>query len=272
MLFPSTFSGGSGSVSNRAIVGLGGGQSNFASQNQITQPSYRSWPSSTIQMYWNDYAGSAGLQAMNPPTNTRHPDYNTGGAEHAQYGNQVGITSLIRTMHDIQTSVGDTVFCLQNTKGANSVPNWLVGGDRWNEFIVDLPAAKTAIEALSLTWFAPFYVWIQGETDAANATLAAEYQANEAQFFTNLLARPEIPSTIKIYSVLIHPDMASNYPHLATVNTAKQANATTFSSNVEIVDPSTIAGLNVVNGHYDYNSEDLIGQHITSLVLPLLSA
>lgn len=84
-------------------------------------------------------------------------------------------------------------------------------------------------------------VWVQGENDSANSTLASAYQSNEANFFSYW--QTDFGHTIIVDGLISSNIKASSYPYWATVNAGKTTN------NHVLVNPSSFP-LQTGNLHY----------------------
>lgn len=111
--------------------------------------------------------------------------------------------------------------------GTGLSPYWVSGGAQHTALMAALAAIHTDV---------PLVIWfIQGETDAGNVTLAANYLTNLTSLYNDAVAAYGGP--IYWLDTLLHEDLGGTYK--ADVNAAKTTFSTSLGQYGILIDPST---------------------------------
>lgn len=146
---------------------------------------------------------------------------------------------------------------VKTSRSGQSVTAWgSPSGGQWSRLDTMWSNVTTALPNVSVEAI----VWAQGEKDATDATLAANYESREDTFFTDVRSLLSAASDVPIYSVQIADSLpAASYPEKDTVQAAKVNNANS-RSDVTLIDASAYATRDDV--HYTGASQITIGDDI----------
>jgi hypothetical protein len=131
-----------------------------------------------------------------------------------------------------------TFYMVKQATGATSLGvNWEQSeGEQWAALEAKYAAALANLEAIDTTRTRAF-VWMQGELDAANETLANAYETNLTTLFASV--RTLMGSSVKIVVGRISDQPATGYPFRGTVRAAQLA-VVRATSNASIISTDTI--------------------------------
>ncbi len=240
-------------------------------------------PDDTLQVYilagqsnMDGYAYSTGLPPSMQVADPRVPLYWSGWGEFralapSSYGGNVYVgpeVSLGRALADagvptvlVKHAVGGTD--LANYWYPGATPDAADAGPGFSVLADTMRAAATALDVEGHPWRWAGFVWMQGESDALDATMTAAYEANLIRLVDSvrtLADDPELPATIGLIS------RESYWTYADAVRAAQQAVADA-DPHVITVETDDLPRNSLDLAHYDGPSNRVLGARFARGIL-----
>ncbi len=217
-----------------------GGQSNASGRNNT---GYVSQPVDAMTPYYYDTDGPAGSPTGASGWTTMGPLSN------GYYGSEIEASRQLRSQGY------NPAFIKVSIGGTNLHTQWeSPSGSMWSKWQTTQSDALAALTANGHTYDMKAYFWMQGETDAANATHASNYAVNFNQFVTDtrsVLGEPDLP----FVTALVREDGAVGRTTVADAQRAVMdgiVNGRYFSTND--------FGMKSDNVHYNVDGINAMGE------------
>jgi hypothetical protein len=204
-------------------------------------------------------------------------DYSTNNNQIPAYANTAG-ASEYAILKGLQTLRGTTIYDVKYAKGSTHLGVVTDPTTNWNVSIrgTYLDGAISCINgAMNYLWntvgarsFNIFVIWIQGESDANEATgaEAAAYQTNlinllnrlKAQFGTNI-------SSCNFYPIIVDINTTTTWPFQSTVLAAELYVANNYGNAFRV--PVTGFTIGADNLHYTNAGNKALGEYIVNNII-----
>ena len=205
-----------------------------------------------VPLYWSGWEAWRGLQpASYGGAAYVGPEVSFGRAM-AAAGRPVGL---------VKHAVGGTDLAYYWNPGVDNTD--AARGQGWRTFVQTMRHATDALDAAGTEWRWAGFLWMQGESDSLDATMASNYQAN----LSHLVARvreetdtPDLPAVIGLIS------RESVWTYADTVRAAQQAVADA-DSTVVTVETDDLPRNELDVAHYDGPSNRVLGARMAEAAL-----
>lgn len=251
------------------------GQSNASGRGDATQipaGSPLAAPQTDVQFYWrktlNSTNGNLTQNTFIPLQVGSGHGFNSPSSFPVEFGPELGMG---RTLADLFPT-RNILIIKYSHGGSNLHTQWAAGGDRYNDFIGTVNDALADITAAGATYHLKGTVWVQGESDANNATNAGNYRANLTDLIgrirTDVFAGADAPLVLSRLSDNQYTSVAGN----VGIVRAAQVQTADAVLNVDWVDGDDAAFSTYSNGmiHFDANGAtnlgNALGQQMATLV------
>jgi hypothetical protein len=151
--------------------------------------------------------------------------------------------------------------------GTNLAQDWAPGvGSVYTDFNASITAARQRLDGLSVPYEIRGLLWMQGESDALDETMAASYQQNMTAFIESVRGFVGV-ADMPVVIARIRGTMPAPFYHSLAVRMAQESVAA-GDANVRIIDTDPLT-LHADGVHYDTAGQLALGQAFATAMLQM---